>query len=120
MKLIDLNRQGGIGANAMFVQIGGVNILVDSGLNPKLVGREATPDFAKIADQHVDLIIVTHCHLDHFGSLPIAMREHPHAPVLMSLSSRIILERMLRNSASVMLRQKEEGKLPGGPLFSHA
>lgn len=120
MKLIDLNRQGGIGANAMFVQIGDVNILVDSGLNPKLVGLEATPDFTKIAGHRVDLIIVTHCHLDHFGSLPIAMREHPHAPVLMSLSSRIILERMLRNSASVMLRQRDEGKLPGGPLFSHA
>lgn len=120
MKLIDLNRQGGIGANAMFVQIGDVNILVDSGLNPKLVGREAIPDFSRIAGQRVDLIIITHCHLDHIGSLPLAMREHPHAPVLMSLSSRIILERMLRNSASVMIRQKEEGKLPGGPLFSHA
>ena len=31
MKLIDLNRDGGIGANSLFVQLGGLNILIDSG-----------------------------------------------------------------------------------------
>lgn len=119
MRLIDLNRQGGIGANALFVEIGGIKILVDCGLNPKLSGREATPDLARIAGESLDLIIITHCHLDHIGSLILAMQQHPNAPVVMSSSSHIIIERMLRNSASVMIRQHEEGNLPGGPLFSH-
>jgi hypothetical protein len=44
MKLIDLNRDGGIGANSLFVQLGDLNILVDSGLHPKKAGRLATPD----------------------------------------------------------------------------
>src|ERR1035438_5913283 len=39
MKLIDLNRDGGIGANSLFIQLGDLNILVDSGLHPKKVGR---------------------------------------------------------------------------------
>ena len=43
MKLIDLNRDGGIGANSLFIQLGDLNILVDSGLHPKKVGRRATP-----------------------------------------------------------------------------
>ena len=43
MKLTDLNRDGGIGANSLFVQLGDLNILVDCGLNPKQVGRAATP-----------------------------------------------------------------------------
>ena len=29
MKLTDLNRQGGIGANSLFLQIGALNILID-------------------------------------------------------------------------------------------
>ena len=41
MKLTDLNRDGGIGANSLFVQLGDLNILVDCGLNPKQVGRAA-------------------------------------------------------------------------------
>lgn len=38
MKLIDLNRQGGIGANSLYLKIGGLNLLIDCGLNPKTPG----------------------------------------------------------------------------------
>lgn len=38
MKLIDLNRDGGIGANSLFVQIGDLNLMVDCGLHPKRRG----------------------------------------------------------------------------------
>ncbi|HEY1791686.1 MAG TPA: MBL fold metallo-hydrolase [Opitutaceae bacterium] len=119
MKLTDLNRDGGIGANSLFIQLGGLNILVDSGLHPKQVGRRATPDRAALRGVTLDLIIVTHCHLDHIGSLPIAMREHPGAAVVMSTSSRILVERMLHNSVSVMMRQRESDNVPDYPLFSH-
>ena len=67
MKLIDLNRHGEIGANSMFVQIGSFNILIDSGLNPKKLGYDALPDFEPIEKIDLDLIVLTHCHLDHLG-----------------------------------------------------
>lgn len=119
MKLIDLNPQGGIGANSIYLQIGDVNILIDCGLNPKQVGRLAMPDFSLIKDISLDLIIITHCHLDHIGSLPVIMRLHPNAKVVMTHSSKMILDRMLHNSANVMLRQKEENNIPDYPLFTH-
>ncbi len=119
MKLTDLNRDGGIGANSLFVQLGDLNILVDCGLNPKQVGRAATPDLAKLRGITLDLIIITHCHLDHIGSLPVVMREHPNTPVIMTTSSRMLIERMLHNSANVMVRQKEEESIPDYPLFTH-
>ncbi len=119
MKLIDLNRDGGIGANSLFLQLGELKILVDSGLHPKKVGRRAAPDHAPLRGKSLDLIIITHCHLDHIGSLPIAMREHPNTPVIMTSSSRMLVERMLHNSASVMLRQREAEKIPDYPLFTH-
>jgi Cft2 family RNA processing exonuclease len=119
MKLTDLNRDGGIGANSLFLQLGDVNILIDCGLNPKKVGRAATPDLALLRDKRLDLIIITHCHLDHIGSLPVVMREHPDAPVIMTTSSRMLVERMLHNSANVMMRQREEEDIPDYPLFTH-
>src|SRR5471032_1224018 len=119
MKLIDLNRDGGIGANSLFVQLGDLKILIDSGLHPKKVGRRAAPDHGPLRGITLDLIIVTHCHLDHIGSLPVAMREHPNTPVILTTSSRMLVERMLHNSANVMMRQKEEDDIPDYPLFTH-
>lgn len=119
MKLIDLNRDGGIGANSLFVQLGDVRILVDCGLNPKKVGRAASPDLSPLREAPLDLIIITHCHLDHIGSLPVVMREHPDTPVIMTVGSRMLVERMLHNSANVMMRQKEEDNIPDYPLFTH-
>jgi Cft2 family RNA processing exonuclease len=119
MHLIDLNRDGGIGANSLFLRIGDVRILVDCGLNPKLTGRRAAPDFAPLREHGLDLIIITHCHLDHIGSVPVVMKEFPNVPVLLSTASRMLIERMLHNSANVMLRQKEEENIPDYPLFTH-
>lgn len=119
MQLIDLNREGGIGANALFVQIGGVNLLIDCGLHPKMIGRAALPDYGKVRHERVDLILITHCHLDHIGSLPVAMRHWPNAPVMMSTSSRLIIERMLHNSSNVMVKQKADRDIPEYPLFTH-
>ncbi len=119
MKLIDLNRQGGIGANCLYLQIGGFNILIDCGLNPKTPGLEAMPDLESLRGVRLDLIIVTHCHLDHIGSVPVVMRDHPKTPVLLTQSSRLLIEKMLHNSANVMQQQKEELSIPGYPLFTH-
>ncbi|MEO6875636.1 MAG: MBL fold metallo-hydrolase [Opitutaceae bacterium] len=119
MKLIDLNRDGGIGANSQFIQFGDLRVLIDCGLNPKKAGLGAIPDLSLLRGQPLDLIIITHCHLDHIGGLPVAMREHPNTPVIMTTSSRMLIERMLHNSANVMMRQKEENNIPDYPLFTH-
>jgi Cft2 family RNA processing exonuclease len=119
MKIMDLNSQGGIGANSMHLQIGELNILIDAGLNPKTPGLGALPDFKQLRGVELDLIIVTHCHLDHIGGLPVVMRQHPKTPVLLTTSSRMLIEKMLHNSANVMERQKEEDNVPGYPLFTH-
>lgn len=120
MKLIDLNRDGGIGANSFYIQLGELKILVDCGLHPKKVGRIAAPDFRPLRGVTLDLVIITHCHLDHIGSLPILLREQPQVPVIMTQPSRMLIERMLHNSASVMERQRTEDNILDYPLFTHA
>ncbi len=119
MKLLDLNRHGGIGASCHLVQLGDVRIIIDCGLHPKLSGPAATPDFTPLDGLEVDLIIITHCHLDHIGSLPLLLRQQLHAPVVMTASSALLLARMLHNSVSVMERQREEQSRGDLPLFTH-
>ncbi len=119
MKLLDLNRHGGIGASCHLLQLGDVRIVIDCGLHPKLSGPDATPDLTPLAGLEIDLIIITHCHLDHIGSLPLLLRQHPNAPIVMSASSALLIARMLHNSVSVMERQREEQSRGDLPLFSH-
>ena len=119
MEFIDLNRYGEIGSNSTFLSIGSFNILIDSGLHPKKSGKDSLPDFNKIQGKTIDLIILTHCHLDHLGSLPIIARNHPEAPILTSLPNLSLAPRMLRNSINVMKRQREEYGMTDYPLYVH-
>jgi len=119
MKLTDLNRHGGIGANSLHLQLGDFHLVVDSGLDPKRLGRDAMPEFGLLKDVKLDLVIITHCHLDHIGSLPVLLRHHPKVPVVMTHPSRMLIDRMLHNSVNVMLREREEKGITEYPLYSH-
>jgi len=119
MKLIDLNRHGEIGANSIFAQIGPFHILIDCGLHPKKLGYDALPDFEPIEKIDLDLIILTHCHLDHLGSLPIVTAHNPTTPVITTAPNEVLAPRMLRNSINVMKRQREEHGISDYPLFLH-
>ncbi len=104
----------------MLLEIGNFRILIDCGLHPKKYGKEALPNLSKIRDLSIDFIILTHCHLDHLGALPVALREHPSAQILCSAASKIVAPRILRNSVKVMLLQREEKKILEFPFFTHS
>lgn len=118
VKLTDLNRNRRIGASALLLEIGPYRILVDAGMDPKEVGNASTPNFKLLGDAPLDLIILTHCHLDHLGSLPIVARRHPQAPIVCSRPSSFLAARMLRNSFNVMKRQREELGIVELPLYT--
>lgn len=120
MQLTDMNRAHRIGANSLLVEIGPFTLVIDAGLDPQTVGTEATPDFNRIGDKSVDAIILTHCHLDHLGSLPLLHRRYPSTPILTSRSSAQLAGRMLRNSANVMKRQAQEQSIKEYPLYGFA
>lgn len=118
MKFTDLNPKREIGAHSLLVEIGKFRILIDGGISPKDLGRASLPDYTRLEPNSIDLILLTHCHLDHIGSLPCIHRTQPRARLLMSPASADLLPVMLQNSYSVMLRQRDELHVEDYPLFT--
>jgi Cft2 family RNA processing exonuclease len=119
MKIINLNPDTAIGASAWFVETEGHRLLMDAGTHPRLEGRAGLPRYDLIKNEEVDAIAISHCHHDHVGSLPVALRYFPQAHVLMTELSYFLVERVLHNSVNVMKRQREELGLKDYPLYTH-
>jgi Cft2 family RNA processing exonuclease len=119
MKITNLNPAPVIGASAWFVELEGHRLLMDTGTHPRVEGRAGLPRFELVKREEVDAIAISHCHHDHVGSLPVAMRYFPHAHVLMTELSYFLVERVLHNSVNVMKRQRDELGLKEYPLYSH-
>src|ERR1044072_6512561 len=92
---------------------------LDAGMHPKREGRAGLPSFKFIQDEEVEAIAISHCHHDHVGSLPVALRYFPQAHVLMTELSYFLVERVLHNSVNVMKRQRDELGIKEYPLYTH-
>ena len=119
MNITNLNPDTDIGASSWLVELGEHRILLDAGMHPKREGSAGLPLFGKSRGLEVDAIAVSHCHHDHVGALPVAVRNYPKAHVLMTELSYLIVERVLHNSVNVMTRQRDELGIREYPLYTH-
>ncbi|HEY4952909.1 MAG TPA: MBL fold metallo-hydrolase [Verrucomicrobiae bacterium] len=119
MNITNLNPDTDIGASAWLVEIDDHRILLDAGMHPKREGREGLPLYNAAKSNELDAIAISHCHHDHVGALPVALRHFPKAHVLMSELSYFIVERVLHNSVNVMTRQRDELGIREYPLYTH-
>jgi Cft2 family RNA processing exonuclease len=119
MRVVNLNPDADIGASAWLLELDGRRLLMDAGMHPKRDGRAALPLYSRFDQQDVDAIALSHCHHDHVGSLPVALRHFRNAKVLMTDLSSFLIERVLHNSVNVMLHQREEAGINEYPLYTH-
>ena len=119
MRIVNLNPDTDIGASSWFVEIEGHRILLDAGMHPKLEGRAGLPLYSAVQSEDVDAIAISHCHHDHVGALPVALRQFPKAHVMLPEQSYFLIERVLHNSVNVMTRQRDELGLKEYPLYTH-
>ncbi len=115
-----MTRSNEIGANSYLLDFGDDgSLILDAGMHPRLDGLRGTPNFAPSKGKNPRAIFLTHSHHDHVGALPLAMREHPDAPVFMSEGSYFLADPLLHNSVEVMIKQRDEYNIPEYPLFTH-
>ncbi|MEY2467247.1 MAG: cleavage and polyadenylation specificity factor subunit 3 [Verrucomicrobiota bacterium] len=119
MRITNLNPDTDIGASSWFVEMDEHRLMLDAGTHPKREGRDSLPLYGLVKNHDVDAIVISHCHHDHVGSLPVALRYFPKAHVLMPELSYFIIERVLHNSVNVMTRQRDELGIREYPLYTH-
>jgi Cft2 family RNA processing exonuclease len=88
-------------------------------MHPKEVGENALPNWKPVEGRTIDAILISHAHQDHIGTLPVLMRQQPHARVFMTEPTSEIGSLLLHNSVNVMTRQREDLGLTIYPLFGH-
>ena len=95
-----------VGASCLLLQVGGRNLLFDSGI--RFGSRDRLPDFRLVQELGgVDAIVISHAHMDHSGSLPVISREFPKAPIFMTPATRDVVRVLLHDSLKIMDREEE-------------
>ncbi|XP_064634413.1 cleavage and polyadenylation specificity factor subunit 3-like [Lineus longissimus] len=59
-----------VGRSCIFIQFKGKKIMLDCGIHPGKSGMEALPYLDVINPEDIDILLISHFHLDHCGALP--------------------------------------------------
>lgn len=59
-----------MGRSCILLELGDKKIILDCGIHPSETSLASLPFFDKIDPKEIDLLLVTHFHLDHCGALP--------------------------------------------------
>ena len=70
LELIPLGSGSEVGRSCLFLKFAGIKIMLDCGIHPAHNGLISLPFFDVIDPSEVDLLLITHFHLDHCGALP--------------------------------------------------
>ena len=116
MKLTFLGATGTVTGSKYLLEVGGKRILVDCGLFQGLK-QNRLKNWAKlpIDPASVDVVILTHAHIDHTGYLPLFVRNGFAGKVYCSYATRDLCEILLPDSAHL---QEEEARFANKYGFS--
>ncbi|HHV74711.1 MAG TPA: MBL fold metallo-hydrolase [Thermoanaerobacterium sp.] len=96
-----------VGASCYLVNIDGKNILLDCGIRMSS-SKDNLPDFQLIQENGgVDVILISHAHMDHIGALPIISRIYPDAKIYMTHAAKDLTRVLLYDSLKIMEREAE-------------
>ncbi|TPX44505.1 hypothetical protein SeMB42_g04306 [Synchytrium endobioticum] len=75
MKIKPLGAGNEVGRSCILLQYKGKNVLLDAGIHPAYSGLAALPFYDEIDPADIDVLLVSHFHLDHAASLPYLMEK---------------------------------------------
>lgn len=108
MKLKFCGGANEVGASCILVQVQNKNILLDCGMR---MSSDPIPDLDIIKKSGgLDLIIISHAHMDHIGTLPIISNEYPNAKIIMTHMSKDLTRVLLYDSLKIM--DSKEAEIP--------
>lgn len=105
----------------------GINILIDCGL-AQGTDERVQGDELPFKAETVDVMLLTHAHIDHSGRIPLLVKEGFTGPIYATEATRDLCEIMLADSAHIQQmeaewqsrKQKRAGKPAVEPLYTTA
>lgn len=70
LEIIPLGSGSEVGRSCLFMKFMNKKIMLDCGIHPAYNGLSSLPYFDIINPEEIDLLLITHFHLDHSGALP--------------------------------------------------
>lgn len=104
MEIIPIGAGGEVGRSCCLLKFMGKTVLFDCGVHPAYSGISALPFFDDIDTDKIDLVLITHYHLDHAAGLPYLMERtelNPKARVFMTQPTRAIYKTLLSDFVRV-------------------
>jgi cleavage and polyadenylation specificity factor subunit 3 len=63
-----------VGRSCIMLEYKGKKIMLDCGIHPGMTGDSSLPFFDLVVASDIDLLLVSHFHLDHCGALPYFLK----------------------------------------------
>jgi integrator complex subunit 11 len=114
IEIIPLGAGKEVGRSCVLVKMAGKTIMFDCGVHMGYDDERRYPYFGYLGDlkdytEAIDVVLVTHFHLDHCGALPYFTEIKGYSgPVLMSAPARAIIPLMLEDFRKVCVEHKGE------------
>jgi len=129
MKLTFLGAARQVTGSCYFLEAGGLKLLVDCGLYQERPFLERNWNPFPVPPEDIDLLLLTHAHLDHSGLIPKLVREGFSGTILATAATADLLSIALMDSARIQeedaaykqKRHKKEGRQgthPEIPLYT--
>ena len=100
VKITPLGGANGIGASCFVISNKRFNIMLDCGIDPKRYGDEAYP-YLDQWNKDIDVIIVSHAHIDHSGGVPKAHAMWPDAKIITTPMTKVFLKYLFSNISRI-------------------
>ena len=102
MEFVPLGAGNEVGRSCGVLSYKGKKVMLDCGIHPGRQGYESLPIFDSVALEEIDLLLVTHFHLDHAGALPYFTEKTGFkGKIFMTHPTKAVLKMMIVDSIRV-------------------
>ncbi|OQR83063.1 cleavage and polyadenylation specificity factor subunit 3 [Achlya hypogyna] len=98
MRIMPLGAGNEVGRSCIILKFQGKTIMLDCGVHPGYSGHGSLPFFDSVEAEEIDLLLITHFHIDHVAALPhFTEKTNFKGKIFMTHPTKAVMQMMLRD-----------------------